>query len=95
MEAPKLDVRYVAQLARLELTDGEIAQFQGQLAQVVGYVAQLNALKLDEIEPTAHAQDVHNVMRVDVARPGLSPADALDSAPASSGGMFLTVRVVE
>ena len=95
MEAPKFDVRDVAQLARLALTDDEVAQFQGQLAQVVEYVAQLDSLDVDGIEPTAHAQDVHNVTRADEVRPGLSPSEALAGAPATNGGMFLTVRVVE
>jgi aspartyl-tRNA(Asn)/glutamyl-tRNA(Gln) amidotransferase subunit C len=95
MEAQKLDVRYVAQLARLALTDDEVARFQSQLSQVVTYVAQLEALDLTGVEPTAHAGEVHNVTRPDEPHAGLSPIEALANAPATSGGLFLTVRVVE
>ena len=95
MEAPQLDVRYVAQLARLSLSDDEVSQFQEQLAHVVEYVAQLDALDLSAVEPTAHAEEVRNMMRPDEPAPGLDSRQALANAPASSSGMFSTVRVVE
>jgi aspartyl-tRNA(Asn)/glutamyl-tRNA(Gln) amidotransferase subunit C len=95
MEAPTLDVRYVARLARLELTDEEAALFGSQLGNVLGYAAKLEALDLAGIEPTAHAEAVHNVTRPDEPRPGFRPAEALANAPAAAGDEFIVVRVVE
>jgi aspartyl-tRNA(Asn)/glutamyl-tRNA(Gln) amidotransferase subunit C len=95
MQAPTLDVRYVAQLARLDLTDEEVALFGSQLVNVLEYAAKLDALDLDGIEPTAHAEAVHNVMRPDESKPGLTPAQALANAPAAAGNEFVVVRVVE
>ena len=95
MQAPELDVRYVARLARLDLTEAEAAQFQAQLTDVLGYIAALDRLDVTGIEPTAHAEEIHNVTRPDAARPGLATAEAMANAPARSDGQFLTVRVVE
>ena len=71
MSSPNLDVRDVARLARIELTDEEAATFQSQLGRVLEYVEQLNALDVSSVEPTAHANPVFNVLRADEARPGL------------------------
>ena len=58
-----IDVAYVARLARLQLSDEEIATFQGQLADIVEYVRKISELDLSGIEPTSHAHPVHYVMR--------------------------------
>ncbi len=95
MKAPELDVRYVARLARIALSDAEVAQYRTQLAHILEHVAELDRLDVSGIEPTAHAHPVHNVTRPDVARPGFSPEEALANAPAQTGGQFAVVRVVE
>lgn len=95
MTAPHLNVRDVARLARLELTEAEAASFQTQLSDVLGYMAALDRLDVTGVEPTAHAQPGANRTRPDAPRPGLSPAAALAAAPAAANGQFLTVRVVE
>ena len=53
MSSPDLDVRYVANLARIDLSDAEIAQFQSQLSRVLEYVEQLNQVDVSNVEPTA------------------------------------------
>jgi len=95
MKAPALDVRYVARLARLDLTADEAERFQAQLTDVLGYIAALDRLDVTGLEPTLHAEDPHTVTRPDVARDGLPPGAALANAPASNAGLFLTPRVVE
>lgn len=94
MKAPELDVRYVARLARLELSEQETAQFQSQLTDVLGYIATLDRLDVAGLATELEAPEA-NVTRPDAARPGLSTEEALANAPASSQGSFLTVRVVE
>lgn len=90
-----LDVRYVARLARLDLTDEEAAHFQAQLTDVLGYIAALDHLDVTGLEPTVHAEEMPTVSRLDIARPGFTAAEALANAPASKDGLFLTPRVVE
>lgn len=77
-----LDVRYIADLARIELTDQKIAQFQKEIADVVGYVELLQEVDVDGIEPTAHAIRVVNVLREDIPRASLPREAVLANAPA-------------
>ena len=81
-------VRWVAHLARLELTDAELATMTRQLTAIVDYVAQLRAVDTDGVEPLAHALPVHNVFRPDEPRPSLPVEDALANAPAVEDDAF-------
>jgi aspartyl-tRNA(Asn)/glutamyl-tRNA(Gln) amidotransferase subunit C len=74
-------VAWVAHLARLELTAEELATMTGQLNSIVEYVAQLQQVNTDGVEPLAHALDVHNVFRPDEPGPSLSVDEALANAP--------------
>jgi aspartyl-tRNA(Asn)/glutamyl-tRNA(Gln) amidotransferase subunit C len=94
MNSPDLNVRDIARLARVALSDAEAAQFQTQLSSVLSFVAQLDEVDVSGVEPTAHAQELGNVMRPDMSRPSFTPEEALANAPAQSGGQFQVVRVV-
>ena len=91
----KIDVKYVAHLARLQLTPEEEQKFGGQLGQVLDYIAKLNELDVSQVEPTAHAVPLVNVVRPDETRPSLSNEDALRNAPAKAGGLFVVPKIVE
>ena len=91
----QFDVRYVAQLARLDLADAEIAQFQNQLGQVLSHVEQLKKVDVSHVQPTAHANAVHNVFRKDESRPWFSPEEALKNAPRAANGLFIVPKVIE
>jgi len=95
MSAPHLDVRYVADLVRLKLTDDEIAELQPQLDHVLSYIEQLNEVDVDGIEPTAHASAVYNVFRADVPRDTFTQEQATANAPHSGSGLFIVPKVVE
>jgi len=95
MSAPQLDVRYVANLVRLKLSDEEVAELQPQLDHVLEYIAQLNEVNVDGIEPTAHASAVYNVFRADVPREGFTQEQATANAPHSGSGLFIVPKVVE
>jgi aspartyl-tRNA(Asn)/glutamyl-tRNA(Gln) amidotransferase subunit C len=73
-------VRAIAHLARLELSDDELATMTRTLDAIVEYVAQLQEVAT-EVEPLAHALPVNNVFRHDEPRPSLSPSDSLACAP--------------
>jgi aspartyl-tRNA(Asn)/glutamyl-tRNA(Gln) amidotransferase subunit C len=95
MASQKIDVSYVAHLARLRLTDEEAAVFQGQLGGVLGHIEALNGLDVEGIEPTAHAAPIHNVFRDDEDRPSISAQEALANAPQAANDLFVTPRIVE
>ena len=92
---PGIDVTYVAQLARLKLSEEETQRFQGQLDQVVGYVEQLRKLDVSGIEPTAHAVDRANVMREDDPVVSLTPEEATANAPRRANDLFIVPKVIE
>jgi aspartyl-tRNA(Asn)/glutamyl-tRNA(Gln) amidotransferase subunit C len=90
-----IDVNYVANLARMQITPQEAAMFQGQLEQVLEHVRSLEHLDLAGVEPTAHAVPVHNVFREDVAVPGTLHDAAMANAPLSRDGLFIVPRILE
>ena len=91
----QFDVRYIAQLARLDLSAEEIAKFQSQLGQVLSHVEKLKQVDVTGVEPTAHANQVVNVFRADEPRDWFTPADALSNAPRSANGLFIVPKVIE
>jgi len=92
-----MDVRKVAHLARIHLSDEEAETFQGQFEQILHYVVQLNQIDVEGIEPTAHAAAVFDVIRDDVAlsEHQLSQEEALRNAPATAHDQIKMPKVVE
>ena len=95
MAQNRIDVAYVANLARLELDPATAALFQRQMETIVDYVRKIGELDLTGIEPTSHGQPVYNVFREDVERPGLDRERVLANAPARLGDEFKVPRIVE
>lgn len=88
------DVRKVAKLSRLRLSDAEVSQMTEKLSAVLDYVSKLNELDVSGVEPMAHAMDMSNVMRDDVEKPGLSVDAALANAPDQSPPFFKVPKVI-
>lgn len=82
------EVIHVAKLARLSLTEAEVDVFTSQMSAILDHVAKLQTLELDDVEPMSHPLPLTNVVRPDVVRPSLAPADFLSSAPAAEDDMF-------
>ena len=89
-----IDVRYVANLARLELNDEEVATFQPQLEAILQHVVALSKLDVTGIEPTAHAAPVFDRMRDDQPHQSLDPAAVLQNAPDQAQGQIRVPKVV-
>jgi aspartyl-tRNA(Asn)/glutamyl-tRNA(Gln) amidotransferase subunit C len=81
-------VLHVARLARLRLSDEEVARMQGELDTILDHIEKLNELDLEGVEPTSHVVQLENVLREDVPRPSLPREKALEQAPDASGGGF-------
>lgn len=88
------EVRHVAKLARLNISDDEVALFTEQLGSILEYVAQLDKVDTENIEPLAHALPIHNVLREDVVKPSLSNDEALANAPQRDGEFFAVPKVL-
>ena len=88
-------VAHIAELARLSLTDEEMALYQEQLSAVLEYAERLQALETDAISPTATVLPVHNVMRNDDPGPSMAQDDVLANAPEAQDGYFRVQAVLE
>lgn len=88
-------VRGIAALARLELSDDEVASLTPQLESILGFVEQLSALNTDDVEPMTTALDVDNQTRRDDVLPGLSRSDALAMSPRNDGEYFEVPAVLK
>ena len=93
--APDLDVKAVADLARISLTPEEIETFGSQLGKVLEHIALLQQVDVSDIEPTAHASPVFNVLREDEPRDGLDRAEVLALSPRSANSLIVVPKVVE
>lgn len=91
----KIDVAYVAHLARISLAPGEQEMFQEQLEHILEHVKKLNELNVEGIEPMAHAIPVKNRFREDVVVPGIDVEAAMNNAPESRHDQFFVPRILE
>ena len=89
------EVRWVAKLARLQLSDADLETMTRQLGAIVYYVNQLQQVNTDGVEPLNHALPVHNVFRDDEPRPSLPVDAALANAPDLRGDFYGVPAVLE
>lgn len=94
-QTEEIDVRYVGNLARIDLSDEECTTFQGQLHAILDYIEKLKDVDIEGIEPTAHASPVFDRLREDCLRPGLQQEDLLRNAPDSALGQIRVPKVVD
>ena len=95
MDAPQIDVAYIAKLAKIELTPEETENFSTDLNRILDYVAQLSEWDTEGVEPMYHPLPVFDAVRTDTAQPSLSNEAALSNAPAETDGQFRVPKVVE
>lgn len=94
MSLSQSEVRHVALLARLALSDDEIETLRGELNSILEHIDAIQQLDLSDVEPMTHAVPLVNMTRADVVRPGLSREDALLNAPDAEDGAFRIPRIV-
>lgn len=82
-------VLHVARLARLELSEDEVARMAAELSNVLGHIEKISELDLDGVAPTTHVVEVANALRPDEPRPSLPREVALAEAPAVADDGFL------
>ncbi|MCB2184270.1 MAG: Asp-tRNA(Asn)/Glu-tRNA(Gln) amidotransferase subunit GatC [Desulfobulbaceae bacterium] len=94
MNISKEEVVKVAHLARLDLSEGEVAEITEQLDRILGYVAKLNEINTENIEPTTHALALQNAFREDEVKPSLPQNESLANAPRQNGEAFVVPRII-
>ncbi len=98
MKITEAEVRYVADLANLKLTDTEVARFQADLDGILEHVASLNEVDTEGVQPMAqvlYAAGETDTLRADVPVPPLGNAAALANAPQSGAGYFKVPKIIE
>ncbi len=87
-------VRHVAHLARLRLTAEQVDRLAVELSAILDYMAQLNRVDTESVEPTAHPLPIRNVLRDDEVASSLDPETALGNAPQREGTFFRVPKVL-
>jgi aspartyl-tRNA(Asn)/glutamyl-tRNA(Gln) amidotransferase subunit C len=94
-EITREEVKHVATLSRLSLDEKDVARFQEQLSRILDYIAQLNEVDIDGVEPTTHTvSSLKNVFREDRLKPSLPVEEALKNAPERHQDFFKVPRVI-
>ena len=88
-------MRHLAKLARLELDDAQLEALMAPINALMAHFEKLQALPLDEVEPTSHSIPVYNAFRVDIVGTPLPREEALANAPEARDGLFIVPRIVE
>lgn len=88
------EVRHVARLARLALTDPEVEALAPQLSQILAYAEQVGEVAAEDVEPTTHPFALRDVSRPDEPRPSLPREDVLAAAPHAEQDRFGVPRIV-
>lgn len=89
------EVRKVALLARLRLSDDELTVMQQQLSSILDYMEMLQEVDVTDVPTTAQVTDVVNVVRPDEVRPSLPVEAVLENAPQHAEGYFKVKPVFE
>lgn len=91
------DVKKAALLARLILTDEELTTYQSQLHAILDFISKLQAIPLNEVQPTSQVTGLVNVYREDIVDQSrvLSQADVLRNVPASYNGYFKVPAILD
>jgi aspartyl-tRNA(Asn)/glutamyl-tRNA(Gln) amidotransferase subunit C len=95
MAISRKEVAHVARLARLALSEEEVALFEEQLSRILEHAQRVTALDTEGVEPTSHPVPLRNVFRADEPIPGLTQQEALANAPTPESGQFRVPRIIE
>ena len=89
------DVEYIAELARLQLTEDEKRIFQIQLTEILEYASSLQKVETANIAPTARVSPTEIILRLDEPRPGLTPEQLISNAPKTKDAQFCVPSVFD
>jgi aspartyl-tRNA(Asn)/glutamyl-tRNA(Gln) amidotransferase subunit C len=88
-------VQHVARLSRLKLTAADVPRYSRQISSILDYVAQLQEVNVEGLEPMSHPLPLHSVMREDHVKESLSVEQVLANAPGKQGPFFTVPKVLD
>ena len=91
----KKDVKYVADLARIHLTDEELEELSKQIEDILCYISKLNQLDVSSVEPMSHVLHLKNVFREDKFKPSLPVSEVINISEFKENNFFKVPRVIE
>ena len=95
MALSREEVQHIAQLARVGLSEEDIARFREHLSEILDYFQRLRQVNTDDVPPTAHTLPLHSVMREDEPRPSYDEAEVLANAPRREDEFFAVRAILE
>jgi aspartyl-tRNA(Asn)/glutamyl-tRNA(Gln) amidotransferase subunit C len=95
MALTREEVLHIAHLARVAVSEADVAKFQHQLSDILTHFEMLQALDTEGVEPTSHPLPLESVMRDDQERPSLPVEGVLANAPLVEDGLFRVRAVLE
>ncbi len=95
MAITKDTLKYVANLARVGLTEKELEGFTGQLDRILDYVNKLKSLDVSRLQPTSHVLEMKNVYREDKVKKSLPASEVLKNAPDKKNDLFKVGKIIE
>jgi aspartyl-tRNA(Asn)/glutamyl-tRNA(Gln) amidotransferase subunit C len=95
MSVDAATVRRIAHLARIAVTDAEVPNLQSELNAILAFVAQLEEVNIEGVEPMTSVTPMEMKKRQDVVNDGEIPDDIVANAPATEGHFFLVPKFIE
>ena len=95
MSVSKEDVKHIANLSKLNLTEEELEKYTTELSDIVNCANELASIDVDGVKPTAHILDIKNVFRKDEVQPSYDREEILKNAPSKDAGCVSVPKVVE
>jgi len=89
------EVKKIAKLSRLKITDEQAVKFSEQLNSILEYAAKINELNTDNIEPTSHSVKLSNVLREDIVTPSFDRNVIIANAPLAENGFYRVPKIIE
>ncbi|MCX8074235.1 MAG: Asp-tRNA(Asn)/Glu-tRNA(Gln) amidotransferase subunit GatC [Clostridia bacterium] len=95
MSVSKEQVKHIANLARLKLSDEELEKYTNSLSDIVDFAESLNEVDVSNVEPTAHILKIQNVFRKDELKESFDREELFKNAPTKESGCISVPKVVE
>ena len=90
-----MDVKYVAELAKIKLNPAQIKKLESQFSDILSFFKNLEEIDTKEVVPCAHILPLKNVLREDAVKPSLKAEDVLRNAPGKEKNFFRVPRVIK
>lgn len=95
MSVSKEEVKHIAKLSKLYLTEEELESYTTNLSNIVNFANELSNINVEGVKPTAHILDIKNVFREDKVEPSYQREEILKNAPTKEAGCVSVPKVVE